>query len=133
MHLTWQPRPQGAFPWTRLVTPGLVEEKFESRFHHPCSNQLNITISTTDNQSIVTENRIYEIMEFSLKDKKPGKKNQQSKSNWHRVRYVCVMFYFIGNRGPFLIDLIKVLAFQSTPALHTCLGLGLACLKNSKK
>ena len=44
-----------------MVTPGLVEEKFESRFHHPqtCSNQLNITFSTTDNQSIVTENRIY--------------------------------------------------------------------------
>ena len=75
MHLACQPRPQGAFPWTRLVTPGLVEEKFESRFRHPCSNQLNITISATDNQSIVTENRIYEIMEFSLKDKKPGKKS----------------------------------------------------------
>ena len=44
-----------------MVTPGLVEETFESRFHHPqtCSNQLNITFSTTDNQSIVTENRIY--------------------------------------------------------------------------
>ena len=38
------------------------------------------------------------------------------------------MFYFIGNRGPFLIDLIKAVAFQSTPALHTCLGLDLACL-----
>ena len=33
----------------RVVTPGLVEEKFESRFHHPltCSNQLDITFSRT--------------------------------------------------------------------------------------
>ena len=119
-----------------MVTPGLVEEKFESRFHHPCSNQLNITVSTTDNQSIVTENRICKIMEFSLKDKKPGKTptvKGESKSNWHRVTYGCVMFYFIGNREPFLIGLIKVLVFKSTPAFHTCLGLGLACLKNSKK
>ena len=33
----------------RVVTPGLVEEKFESIFHHPltCSNQLDITFSRT--------------------------------------------------------------------------------------
>ena len=46
-----------------MVPPGLVEEKFESRFH----------VSTIDNQSIVTENRFYKIMEFPLKDKKRGK------------------------------------------------------------
>ena len=116
-----------------MVTPGLVEEKFESRFHHPltCSNQLNITFSTTDNQSIVTENRIYKIMEFPLKDKKRGK-HQKSKFN-HRVRYGCVLLYFVSNRGPFFIDLIKVRGFHFTPALHTRLGLGLACLKNSRK
>ena len=78
-----------------MVTPGLVEEKFESRFHHPltCSNQLNITFSTTDNQSIVTENRIYKIMEFSLKDKKRGKtpevKVQSQSQIWLRFVVFC--------------------------------------------
>ena len=74
-----------------MPTLGLVEEKFESRFHHPmtCSNQLNITFSTTDtDQSIVTENRIYKIMEFSLKDKIPGKtpevKVQSQSQIWMR-------------------------------------------------
>ena len=78
-----------------MVTPGLVEEKFESRFHHPltCSNQLNITFSTTNNQSIVTDNRIYKIMEFSLKDKKHGKtpevKVQSQSQIWMRFVVFC--------------------------------------------
>ena len=132
MHLTWQPRPQGAFPWTRLVTPGLVEEKFESRFHHPCSNQLNITISTTDNQSIVTENRIYEIMEFSLKDKKPGKKiNSQSPTGTESDMYaLCSISLVTGDR--FWSILSKSLLFnpprRSTPAS----GLALLAWKTRK-
>ena len=85
-----------------MVTPGLVEEKFESRFHHPltCSNQLNITFSTTDNQSIVTENRIYEIMEFSLKDKKPGKKiSSQSPTGTESDMYaLCSISLVTGDR-----------------------------------
>ena len=78
-----------------MVTPGLLEEKFERRFYHPlaCSNQLNITVSTTDNQSIVTENRIYKIREFSLKDKKRGKapevKVQSQSQIWMRFVAFC--------------------------------------------
>ena len=78
-----------------MVTPGLLEEKFESRFHHPLtrSNQLNITFSTTDNQSIATKNRIYKIMEFSLKEKKrrktPEVKVQSQSQIWMRF----VVFY----------------------------------------
>ena len=78
-----------------MVTPGLLEEKFERRFHHPltCSNQLDITFSTTDNQSIATKNRIYKIMEFSLKEKKrrktPEVKVQSQSQIWMRF----VVFY----------------------------------------
>ena len=78
-----------------MVTPGLLEEKFERRFHHPltCSNQLDITFSTTDNQSIATKNRIYKIMEFSLKDKKrrktPEVKVQSQSQIWMRFVVFC--------------------------------------------
>ena len=78
-----------------MVTPGLLEEKFERRFHHPltCSNKLDITFSTTDNQSIATKNRIYKIMEFSLKEKKrrktPEVKVQSQSQIWMRF----VVFY----------------------------------------
>ena len=78
-----------------MVTPGLLEEKFERRFHHPltCSNQLDMTFSTTDNQSIATKNRIYKIMEFSLKEKKrrktPEVKVQSQSQIWMRF----VVFY----------------------------------------
>ena len=78
-----------------MATPGLLEEKFERRFHHPltCSNQLDITFSTTDNQSIATKNRIYKIMEFSLKEKKrrktPEVKVQSQSQIWMRF----VVFY----------------------------------------
>ena len=78
-----------------MVTPGLLEEKFERRFHHPltCSNQLDITFSTTDNQSIATKNRIYKIMEFSLKEKKrrktPEVKVQSQSQIWMRFVVFC--------------------------------------------
>ena len=41
--------------------------------------------------------------------------------------------YYISDRGPFLIDLIKARGFHFTPAFHTRLGLGLICLKNWEK
>ena len=45
----------------------------------------------------------------------------------------CSGFYRRPDRGPFFMDLIKVRGFHFTPALHTHLRLGLACLKNSKQ
>ena len=77
-----------------MVAPALVQEKFENRFHLPltCSNQLNMTFSTTDNQSIVTENRIYKIMDC-FKDKKPGKTPEVKVQSQSQIWMHFVVFY----------------------------------------